>query len=284
MNGERLLAQGQFNILDIAKQVRLDILRMFYVSGTGHLSPAFSCCDILCELYFDGIVDTSAIFSNNRDRVILSKGHAAAVLYAVLARAGYFERSELLTYYQRNTRLGGHPSTKLPGIETPTGALGHGICFATGTAKAAKLDGKTFRTYVILGDGESQEGSVWEAAEFAAKECLDNMTVILDNNHIQASDRTENIMPLRSVRSKWESFGWYVLETDGHNFDELHKAFMQAKSHTGSPVIIIAETVKGKGVSFIENNPDWHSRAPKGTEWDIICEELGITRKELERI
>lgn len=269
-------------IEDIAREVRLDILRMFYVSGTGHLSPALSCTDILCELYFDGVINWDKRFSPDRDRVILSKGHAAAALYAVLARAGFFPRDELLTYYQRGTRLGGHPGITLPGIETPTGALGHGICFATGTAKAAMLDGSEFRTYVILGDGEMAEGSVWEAAEFSAKEGLDNLTVILDCNRIQASDRTDNILSMHPIGDKWQAFGWHVLRADGHNFRSLHDALLEAQRHKGSPAIIIADTIKGKGISFIEDSIDWHSRAPKGNEWDIVCKEFGITRKELE--
>lgn len=272
------------NILDIAKEIRLDIFKMFYVSRTGHLAPALSCVDILTELYFDNIIDTEKMFTANRDRVILSKGHACAALYAVLARAGYFSREELLSFYQKNSRLGGHPSISLPGIETATGALGHGICFGTGTAKASQLSGNAFYTYVIMGDGESEEGSVWEAAQFAANEKLDHLIVIMDRNRLQASTWVDAISALEPVRDKWQSFGWQVFETDGHDYSSLHSTLNEAKKIIGKPSLIIANTVKGKGFSVSENSPVWHSRAPKGEEWEQVCREYGITLEELGKI
>lgn len=266
-----------------AHELRLDILRMFYISGTGHMAPALSCVDIFTTLYFGGVIAWENRFSEERDRIVLSKGHACAALYAVLARAGYFPREELLTFYQRNTRLGGHPDIALPGIETATGALGHGICFATGTALVAKVDGRSYRTYVVMGDGESQEGSVWEAAAFAANQGLSNMTVVMDCNGLQASAYIEDISSIEPLKAKWESFGWTVLECSGHDFSELIQSFERAKA-TERPTMILARTIKGKGVSLAENNPAWHSRAPKGEEWDKICEEYRIRKEELTRL
>ena len=266
-----------------AHELRLDILRMFYISGTGHMAPALSCVDIFTTLYFGGVIAWENRFSEERDRIVLSKGHACAALYAVLARAGYFPREELLTFYQRNTRLGGHPDIALPGIETATGALGHGICFATGTALAAKVDGRSYHTYVVMGDGESQEGSVWEAAAFAANQELSNMTVVMDCNGLQASAYIEDISSIEPLKAKWESFGWTVLECSGHDFSELIQSFERAKA-TERPTMILAHTIKGKGVSLAENNPAWHSRAPKGEEWDKICEEYRIRKEELMRL
>ena len=271
----------QNNMENVAHDLRVDIARLFYSSGTGHMAPALSCVDILAELYFDGIITYDKRFSPERDRVILSKGHACAALYVTLARAGYFPREELKTFYKKNSRLGGHPNIALPGIETATGALGHGICFGTGTAKAAKIDDKDFFTYVIVGDGETQEGSVWEAASFAANEKLDNLVVILDNNGLQASSFTEEISPTKPIKIKWESFGWQVLTVDGHNFSELHNAFLSAKQSKECPTLIIAETIKGKGVSLAENNPTWHSRVPKDNEWVSVCRDLNISMEEL---
>lgn len=267
-----------------ARNLRVDLLRMFRISGTGHLAPALSCLDILNCLYFAPIINYEKRFAQDRDRVILSKGHGCAALYAVLARAGFFKRDLLWTFYQSGTLLGGHPNIVLPGIESATGALGHGICFATGTAKAAKLSGENFRSYVVVGDGECDEGSVWEAAMFAANNCLDNLTVIIDHNGLQASDRNDNIAPLGDLAAKWEAFGWKSYITDGHDYPALINVFEQAKKTKGIPSVIIASTIKGKGISFAEDNIGWHSRAPKGDEWDAICNEYHISKEDLLRI
>lgn len=269
---------------NVAQNVRIDLLRMFYKSGTGHVAPALSCVDIFTELYFAPVIDWEKRTSDERDRVILSKGHGCAALYAVLANAGYFPREELLTFYQSNTRLEGHPNLLLPGIETATGSLGHGICFATGTAMAAKLDDKKYRTYVVVGDGELQEGSVWEAAMFSGNQGLDNLTVIVDYNKLQAGDKVDRIASLEPFVDKWRTFKWNVIRVDGHDFKELDRAFTEAKQCKEYPTVIIADTIKGKGISFMENKEEWHSRAPKGKEWDIVCEEYGITTEELETI
>lgn len=268
----------------IAREVRIDLLRMFYKSGTGHMAPALSCVDIFTELYFEPVINWDMRFSDERDRVILSKGHGCAAFYAVLARAGYFDREELLTFYQNDSRLGGHPNISLPGIESATGSLGHGICFATGTAMAARIDNAAYRTYVVMGDGEMQEGSVWEAAMFSGNQALANLTAIVDRNNLQGSDMVDDIAPIDPLEEKWRSFKWNVIRVNGHDFEELKAAFDGAKSCTEKPTVIIAETVKGKGVDISENRKEWHSRAPKGEEWDQICAEYGIGRKELERI
>lgn len=268
----------------IAHELRVDILRMFYKSKSGHLAPALSCVDIFTALYFGNIIRWEKRFQDDRDRVILSKGHACAALYATLARAGFFPREELLTFYQSNSRLGGHPSVTLPGIETPTGALGHGICFGTGTALAAKLDHQEYRTYVVMGDGESQEGSVWEAAMFAANHHLDNLVFILDYNGLQASSFLEDIAPLGLVEEKWKAFGWDVISVDGHDFKQLQLALSPSRNTEGKPLMVVAHTIKGKGLSIVENNPEWHSRAPKEMEWQSVCQELGITMEDLQTI
>ncbi len=268
----------------LSRELRLDLFRMFYVSGTGHMAPALSCLDILTCLYFAPVIDYEKRFGNDRDRVVLSKGHGCAALYAVLAKAGYFPREQLLTFYQTNSLLGGHPNIELHGIEAATGALGHGICFATGTAKASKISGNIYRSYAILGDGECEEGSVWEAAMFASNNNLDNLTVVVDYNGIQASDKIDNISPLGNLAAKWESFGWKSITVDGHDYSSLINAFNIAKETKGVPFVIIAKTIKGKGVSIAEDNPAWHSRAPKDKEWDLICEEYGISLEDLSHL
>ena len=268
----------------VARKLRQDIARMFYVSHSGHFAPALSCVDIFAVLYFGGIVDEARRFTEMRDRVILSKGHACAALYAALANAGYFPREELLTFYQDGSRLAGHPSVVLPGVETATGALGHGVCFATGTALAAKRDHAPYRTYVVMGDGEMQEGSAAEAAAFAGREQLDALTAILDANGLQASDTVASIAPLGDVAARWRLWGWSIFDVDGHDYDALQAALQQAKAGTGKPNLIIAHTVKGKGVTLAEDSTAWHSRAPKNEEWDSVCHDLGMTREELVTI
>lgn len=267
----------------IAGDIRLDILRMFYISGRGHLAPALSCVDILISLYLEPIINYDKRFSPERDRVILSKGHACAALYAVLAYAGFFEREKLWTFYQKGTLLGGHPNIQLSGVETATGSLGHGLCFGTGVAMAAKLDRGDYRTYVIIGDGESEEGSVWEAASFAGNKHLDNLTVIMDHNGLQGSDFIKEVAPIEPIEARWRDFGWNTLNADGHDYDSLKSVFAQSMECKGKPSIIIAKTTKGKGVKSIENNPAWHSRAPKSTEWNVICEDLGLSLEDIKQ-
>lgn len=269
---------------NIAHEIRVDLMRMFYTSRTGHMAPALSCVDIFTELYFRPVINWNKRFTDDRDRVILSKGHGCAAFYAVLARAGYFPREELLTYYQKNTRLGGHPGILLPGIETATGSLGHGICFATGTAMAARIDGKPYRTYVVIGDGEVEEGSVWEAAMFAGNHGLGNLVAVMDCNRLQASGKVSEIAPIDPIMDKWKAFNWNVLCADGHDFIELDHAFMEAERCTDRPTIVIANTIKGKGISAAENNAEWHSRVPEENKWAEVCEYMGISIEELKKI
>lgn len=271
-------------LAQIACELRADIMKMYYIAGWGHLAPALSCVDILTALYWGGIIDTENLFAENHDRMILSKGHACAALYAVLARFGYFPRSDLAGFYQKGSPLIGLASSKVNGIDIPTGSLGHGICFATGTALAAKLDHKKYYTYVILGDGESQEGSVWEAAMFAGVHQLNKLIVILDCNRLQASDWVDNITTLGAIKDKWESFGWCTQRVDGHSYDELIAALRRAKEEKFKPTLLIADTIKGKGLPMAENNPSWHSRAPQGSEWEKACSEMGMTMEELKRL
>lgn len=260
----------------IAQELRVDVLRLFYKTGTGHLASSLSCIDLLATLYFK--------IKNDRDCVILSKGHGAAALYAVLARAGCIDRSELKTFYAYNSKLLALSSYGVNGIELPTGSLGQGVCFATGVAKANQMDENGAFVYCILGDGEMQEGSVWEAALFAANEKLNRLIYILDSNKIQASDRTENILQLEPIEDKWKSFGWNVYQTDGHDVYALETCIKEAQLSNEYPSIIIANTIKGKGISVIENKRDSHTSNPSSKDWKSICDDFGIALEELSKL
>ena len=268
----------------IARDIRVDIAKMFYIAGWGHFAPALSCVDILVALYWGGVINTHKLFEDDHDRVILSKGHGCAALYAVMSRWNYFPRNELSGFYQKGSPLIGLASSNVNGIDIPTGSLGHGICFATGTAISAKLSNADYYTYVILGDGESQEGSVWEAVQFAGAKHLDNMIVILDYNKLQGSDWLESIIPIEPIADKWQSFGWTAHTVDGHDHNALVNVLNNVKKEKNKPHLIIANTVKGKGVSIAEADPSWHSRAPKGKEWEQVCIDLGITMEELSKL
>lgn len=270
-------------LTDLSRRLRVELVKMFHRSGTGHLAPALSCLDILTALYFGGAVDRSKKGQADRDRVILSKGHGCAALYVVLAEAGFFPKEELATFYQPGTRLQGHPSLSLPGIETATGSLGHGLCFATGTALAAKLDGLDYQNFVIIGDGETQEGSVWEAAMFAANHGLDNLKVILDYNRLQASDHLEKIAGLEPVADKWAAFGWCVERVGGHDLPALAEILKAPPAEPGRPTLIIADTVKGMGLSLMAGHSAWHCRVPQGDQWASVLQDLGLEPDELRR-
>ncbi len=269
----------------IARELRKDIMITAYRGGAGHLASAFSAVEIMTALYFGGILsyDRENPDWENRDKVIVSKGHASLVLYSVLKRIGYLTQEELATFCQPGSVLGGEPKYgDIPGVEATTGSLGHGLSFAAGIAMAHKLDNKTSRVYVLLGDGECQEGSVWEAALSAAHHQLDNLTVILDRNQLQAMGDTEDILRLESLKEKWQGFGWVVTEADGHNIGELVQALQKDRALVKEcPRILIAKTVKGKGVSFMEQAPIWHYRMPNQEEMEIVKQELGIIEKEL---
>lgn len=269
-------------IEEIAKDIRKKIYQMAHFAGGGHMGASFSMADIISVLYFDDVLRYDALNPGweERDKFILSKGHACYALYAALARAGYFAEVELRHVGQSGSKFGGHPKMyDIPGVEASTGALGHGLSFAIGIAYANKVDQKQSHVYVVLGDGECQEGSIWEGALSAPTLALDNLTVVVDHNKLQAMDRLENIVHMKPFADKWRAFGWHVLEIDGHNYTEIKNALLARQS--GKPVLIIANTIKGKGVSFMENVPIWHFRMPNEQELPILMEELGLRESDL---
>lgn len=261
----------------LAWKIRRHGIEMTHLSGGSHIGSVLSVADILAVLYNDVLnVYPDKPNAPERDRVILSKGHAGAAIYAALAEKGFFSVEELKTHYQNGSRLSGHVSHKgVPGVDFSTGSLGHGLPVGAGMAMAAKMDSSNYRVYVVLGDGECDEGSVWEAALVANHYQLDNLVAVIDHNKMQSLDFCENTIKLNPFADKWRSFGWNVIDIDGHNHEELKKAFNEAKSVKGKPTVIIANTVKGKGVSFMENDILWHYRFPHdGWEYDNALEEL----------
>lgn len=261
----------------LAWKIRRHGIEMTHLSGGSHIGSVLSVADILAVLYNDVLnVYPDKPNAPERDRVILSKGHAGAAIYAALAEKGFFSVEELKTHYQNGSRLSGHVSHKgVPGVDFSTGSLGHGLPVGAGMAMAAKMDSSNYRVYVILGDGECDEGSVWESALVANHYQLDNLVAVIDHNKMQSLDFCENTIKLNPFADKWRSFGWNVIDIDGHNHEELKKAFNEAKSVKGKPTVIIANTVKGKGVSFMENDILWHYRFPHdGWEYDNALEEL----------
>jgi len=261
----------------IAKEVRKDIIRMTGNAGSGHPGGSLSCVEILITLFFKIMRhDPKNPKWEDRDRFILSKGHAAPALYAVLAQSGYIDKKELLTLRKIGSRLQGHPDKRfLDILEVSTGSLGQGLSVGVGIALAGKIDKKDYRVYVLIGDGESQEGQIWEAAMFSSFHKLDNLCAIMDYNKFQLDGKISEILDIEPVIKKWESFGWKVFEVDGHSFEELIEAFNEAKNIKGKPQIIIAHTIKGKGVSFMEGNNHFHGRAPNKEEEKRALEEIG---------
>jgi len=260
----------------ISRELRRDIVRMIGLAGSGHPGGSLSCVEILACLYFykmrhrPGEPDWPL-----RDRFVLSKGHAAPALYAVLARCGYFDREELWRLRRLGSMLQGHPDRlRTPGVEISTGSLGQGLSAACGMALGLRMDGIPSRVYALIGDGESQEGGIWEAAMLAAHQRLGNLTAILDNNGMQIDGRCCEVVSLGDLPAKWRSFGWEVQEVDGHDVLEICEALDRADAARG-PGIVIAHTVKGKGVSFMENNVDFHGKAPTREEMERALEELG---------
>jgi transketolase len=234
--------------------------------------------DLLTVLYSGVLrIDPKNPKDPGRDRFILSKGHGGVALYAVLADKGFFDAKHLATHGKKGTILGGHPDMhQVSGVEASTGALGHGLPFGVGVALAAKKDAAAYRTFVMVGDGECQEGSIWEAALFAAQAMLDNLTVIVDYNKLQAMGRLDEIVGLGTLTEKWKAFGWGVSEVDGHDMEALCETFRKLPLEKFKPTCIIAHTVKGKGISFMENVPIWHYRQPKPEEMKLACDELGL--------
>lgn len=252
-------------------------VEMTHISGGSHIGPILSVSDIIAVLYNDvANISPKNINDEMRDRVVLSKGHAGAAIYAVLAERGFFSVEELKTHYADGSRLSGHVSHKgIPGVEVSTGSLGHGVCMAAGMALNAKLSNMHYYTYAIVGDGECDEGSVWEMALFANQFKLSRLIVVVDHNKMQSLDFCENTLSLSPFADKWRAFGWNVFDIDGHNHDELRRAFELAKQSEDKPTVIIANTIKGKGISFMENDILWHYRFPHdGEEYDGALAEL----------
>ncbi len=257
-----------------AVEIRKHILTMTNTAGSGHPGGSLSAVEILVALYFSKLHhNPSQPQWEDRDRLIISKGHASPVVYAVLAEAGYFPKEELVTFRKLGTRLQGHVHRKVPGVELNTGSLGQGLSVANGMAIAARLKAKTHKVYCLLGDGEIQEGSIWEAAMSAAHYKLNNVCAIVDYNKVQENGAVKEIMNLEPLVEKWKSFGWEVVEVDGHNIVELMRAFDQFHSAT-KPYVIVAHTVKGKGVSFMEGTCKWHGKAPNKDEMSAALKEL----------
>ena len=250
----------------ISKEVRKNILLQVYSANSGHPGGALSCADILVSIYFKLIKEG--------DKIVLSKGHASAALYAVLAEKNFFPKEELKTFRKLDSRLQGHPSyVKTPGVDASSGSLGQGLSVANGIALSFKLDKKDNFVYAILGDGEIQEGQIWEAAMSANKFKLNNLIAFLDYNKLQIDGSNDEVMPVTPVKEKFESFGWFTQEVNGHDFNEIIDAVNKAKMQE-KPSIIIANTIKGKGVSFMENKCEWHGKAPKQEEYERAIDEL----------
>ncbi|MFC1570448.1 transketolase [Candidatus Omnitrophota bacterium] len=261
-----------------AKELRKSVLKTICEGGGGHIPASLSIMDILVALYYDVLkIDPKNPKDPDRDRFILSKGHAGVSLYAVLADVGFFDKEHLKTFGQKGTILGGHPDMYcVPGVEASTGALGHGFPFGIGMALAGKMDKKDYRVFILLGDGECQEGSIWEAALFAPQHKLDNVVAIIDYNKLQALDKLDNIVSLGSMADKWKAFGWEVREVDGHDIPALVDTFKSAPFVPGKPSLVLAHTTKGKGVSFMEDVAIWHYRMPNSEEMKLMCRELEL--------
>ena len=266
----------------LAWLIRRNGLEMTHLSRGSHIGSVLSVAEIIAVLYASVLnVDPKEPKKPDRDRLILSKGHAGSAVYAALAETGFFPVEQLKTHYANGSILSGHVSHKgVPGVEVSTGSLGHGLGVGTGMALGAKMDGAQWRTYVVLGDGECDEGSVWEAALQAAQYRLDRLIAVIDYNHMQSLATVDETLRLEPFEQKWKDFGWNAMSVDGHDTDALMKAFDWAKENAGSrkPSVILAHTVKGKGVSFMENNILWHYRTPQGEEYDAALKELEAIR------
>lgn len=260
----------------IALSIRKDVLKMITKAGSGHPGGSLSAVEILTFLYFKEMrLDPQNPLWPERDRFILSKGHAAPALYAVLSYRGFFPQEQLFNLRQKGSPLQGHPVlASLPGIEMSSGSLGQGFAVAHGLALAARVKNKNYRVYTLLGDGESQEGLVWEAAMAASHYKTANLTAFLDYNGLQIDGALNKVMCIEPLALKWQAFGWHTLEINGHNYQEIADALQQAKEYKEGPTIIIAHTIKGKGVSFMENKAEWHGKAPKKEELDIALQDL----------
>ena len=263
---------------NIANDIRIDVIEQVYSAQSGHPGGALSCADILAVLYFNQMnIDPKKPDSQERDRFVLSKGHCSTALYAVLARKGYFSRELLKDFRKIGSNMQGHPDmNKVPGVDMTTGSLGQGLSASVGMALASKMNSAGYRVYCLVGDGEIEEGQVWEAAMSASKNKLDNLCLIVDHNHLQIDGNVENVAGLMDIKEKFESFGFYAVTVDGNNIESLIHAFDTVKQKKGMPSVIIAETVKGKGVSFMENDASWHGKAPNEEQYKQAINELKL--------
>ena len=262
---------------EFAASMRREIIRMLAEAGSGHPGGSLSATDIMAVLFNEELrIDPEKPLDPDRDRFVLSKGHAAPAIYAALALKGFLPVEELLTLRKLGSRLQGHPDAhKLPGVDVSTGSLGQGLSMACGMALAGRLDGKTYNVFALMGDGEQQEGQIWEAAMLAAHYKLDNLIAFVDHNHLQIDGQIEKVLSPEPLADKWRAFGWRVIEIDGHDLAAIRNAIAEAKTVKGQPTAIIAETVKGKGVSFMENQASWHGTAPNAEQASQALSELG---------
>ena len=263
---------------DKALWLRRELWDMVMRQRKGHIPSSYSCAEIMVALYYGGVahVVPGQPDEPNRDRIIVSKGHAAMVQYPILADLGFYDPAELDRFTQPGGLLGMYADFRIPGIEGISGSLGHGVGMGAGFALAARQDGADYRTFVVLGDGECYEGSIWESAMFAAHHQLDNLVVIVDRNDLCILGKTEDLVALGDLEDKWRSFGWSAMSVDGHSFDDLMVAFAHLGETQGMPLAIIADTVKGKGISFMEGRSEWHNRMPSEAQVAVARSELGL--------
>ena len=271
-------------LMAAACKVRMGAIKGVHAAKAGHPGGSLSAADLFTYLYFKELrIDPKNPKWEDRDRFVLSKGHTAPGLYAALALRGYFPEEDLLTLRQIGSHLQGHPNMNLtPGVDMSTGSLGQGVSTAAGMALAAKYQGKDCRVYTLLGDGEIQEGEVWEAFMFAHHYKLDNLCVIIDNNGLQIDGATKDVMPLEPLDQKFAAFGFHVITINGHDFDQILSAYQEAAATKGQPTVILAKTVKGKGISFMENDAGWHGKAPNDQQLEQAVSERKAKIKELE--
>lgn len=268
----------------IAARGRCLGMQMVFRAASGHIGGSLSAIDILTELYFEQLrVDPERPQAPERDRFVMSKGHCTPALYSILALRGYFPEKQLELFRSIEGHMSGHPDmVHVPGVDMSTGSLGQGLSAAVGMAIAGKMDSAAYRVYALMGDGEIEEGQIWEAAMSAAKYKLDNLCGIVDVNGLQIDGRTADVMPSEPLDAKFAAFGWNVIKADGHDFDSLRAALAAAKAEKGRPSVILAKTVKGKGVSFMENDPGWHGKAPNAEQYEQAMTELNAAVEKLE--
>ena len=267
----------------LACKARMGVIEGTFNAKSGHPGGSLSICDTLTYLYYDKMnVDPKNPESPDRDRFVLSKGHTAPALYSVLALKGFFPEEEIKSLRHIGALLQGHPCIHIPGVDMSSGSLGQGISAACGMALAGKLDGKSYKVYTVLGDGEIEEGQVWEAAMFAAHKKLDNLVAVVDNNGLQIDGPISEVCSPEPITDKFAAFGWHVITMDAHDFDDIERAFSEASNVTGKPVVIVQKSTKGKGVSFMENQVGWHGTAPNKEQYEQAMAELTAQLKELE--